>query len=87
MADRFGQESVIGLSKNMHKRTEDAYWYALATSQLVILAEQQKAGINDYSIWNKKCEKLLPHGNCKYVDGKIMICWDRKYKNDNKRCL
>lgn len=82
-----GLFGIAGLYINSLKRTEDAYWHALATSQLTILTEQQKAGVIDYSTWSKECEKLLPRGACKYADGKVTICWGRKYKTDNKRCL
>jgi type IV pilus assembly protein PilV len=78
-----GLLGIAGLYINSFKRTEDAYWHALATSQLAILTEQQKAGVIDYSTWSKECEKLFPHGDCKYEAGKITICWGRK----NKKCM
>jgi type IV pilus assembly protein PilV len=79
-----GLLGIAGLYINSLKRTENAYWHTLATSQMIILAEQLKAGTIDYSTWSKECGKLLPHGECKYEDGKITICWD---KNGIKRCL
>jgi len=82
-----GLLGVAGLYINSLKRTEDAYWRTLATSQLVALMEQQKAGVN--LKWSE-CGNLLPHGECKIETGKIKICWDRKNKKDKKdtqQCL
>ncbi|CAL7963884.1 type IV pilus assembly protein PilV [Gammaproteobacteria bacterium] len=79
-----GLLGVAGLYITSLKRTEDAYWRTLATSQLVSLMEQQKAG--DNLKWSE-CENLLPHGECKIDTGKIKICWDRKNKKDTKQCL
>lgn len=66
------------------KRTEDAYWRTLATSQLVALMEQQKAGDN---LNTNECKNLLPHGECKIENEKIKICWNGKSKKDSKQCL
>ena len=70
----FGLLGITGLCISSLKRTEDAYWRTIATSQLMAMAELQK---ND-------CEDLLPHGECTYEAQKITICWDKK---DGKQCL
>ncbi|MEI8054921.1 MAG: prepilin-type N-terminal cleavage/methylation domain-containing protein [bacterium] len=41
-----GLLGIAGLYINSLKRTEDAYRRTLATSQLIVLMEQQKAGDN-----------------------------------------
>ena len=79
-----GLLGVAGLYINSLKRTEDAYWRTLATSQLVALMEQQKAGDN---LKLSECENLLPHGECKIEARKIKICWNRKNKENSKHCL
>jgi prepilin-type N-terminal cleavage/methylation domain-containing protein len=79
-----GLLGVAGLYIASLKRTEDAHWRTLATSQLVALMERQKAG--DNLNWSE-CKNLLPHGECKIDAKKVKICWDRKNKKYTKQCL
>lgn len=81
----FGLLGIAGLYIESLKRTEDAYWRTLATSQLIVMTEQQKTCEN-YT-FNNTCSDLLPHGECKYENGKISVCWNRKTKKINEQCL
>ncbi len=76
----FGLLGITGLYINSLKRTEDAYWHVLATSQWAAMHEQQKA--RDYNCvdWSMECGRLLPHGECGCDAGKISICWCGKHE-------
>lgn len=81
----FGLLGIMGIYLNSFKRMEDSYWHTLATSQLIAAAEQQQTLDNDYFDWRKDCERLLPHGECKYENNRISVCWVNKQRN--KQCL
>jgi prepilin-type N-terminal cleavage/methylation domain-containing protein len=80
----FGLFGIAGLYISSFKRTEDAYWRVLATSQLAAMLERKKALDFNCLDWSKECENLLPHGKCQCEAGKVTVCWSGKHK---KQCI
>ena len=80
----FGLLGICGLYVSSLQRTEDAYWRMLATTQWMIMVEQQNSYDYNCLDWSVKCEKMLPHGECKCELGKVTVCWRGKY---NKQCV
>lgn len=78
---------LLGMSSihlQSFKRIESSYWHALAISQLISMAEQQRIFGNNFSDWSKDCERLLPRCKCKCDNGQLSVCWGSK---QNRQCL
>lgn len=76
----FGLLGIVSIYLSSFKRVEDSYWYTLANSQLMGIAEQQRAFGNGCTVWKQDCERLLPRGECRCENNRIKVCWQGKQK-------
>ena len=72
---------IAGICLRSFKRSENLYWYTLASSQLISMREL--CLVDDRSLQDD-CKVLLPDGECLSQDNLIKVCWK---KVNDKECL